>query len=43
LVINVAYYFLGMNPIQSLLLSVIPVFLAFGFGISQELLYGTRD
>lgn len=43
LLIGTAYYFLGLDPAQSLLLSIIPVLLAFGFGISQELLYGTRD
>jgi hypothetical protein len=43
LLVGVVYALAGVNPTSSLLASLLPMLLAFGFGVSQESIYGTRD
>ena len=43
LLVGLIYTLVGINPASSLLASLLPMLLAFGFGVSQESIYGTRD
>lgn len=40
---GIFYYLFGVDPALNLLLGALPALLAFGFGIAQEFIYGTRS